>query len=319
MVRRVALLLFGARIISLVAAQDYPTKCYVLNGEAKSDAGFRCDNSTTGHSACCGIGAVCYSNGVCAQDNNGIQDYLRVGCTDETWEDPACLTQCESFANSSTAGIRFCNGAITNTNQYCCDDGSAGIGSFKCCRTPTSIFRINPIPTVVAQIPLIWSSTRSTTTTSTSSTSTSTSSSSSTTATSLSPTSGAPVSAPTSTSTDGAESKNKENGTNSAAIGVGVGVPVVVIAVGLIGFFFWRRSKKSRAQHAVELQGNRLPLGGPAPYRDMRDGMQGPLMEAEGSLPGVADGQKGYFGGRNYSAAPQELDSPPRVHELSAR
>jgi len=71
-----------------------PTKCYYLDGSTDVNAGVRCDNSTTGNSACCQPGAVCYSNGVCQQSNGGVQDYLRVGCTDRTWKDPACLDQC---------------------------------------------------------------------------------------------------------------------------------------------------------------------------------------------------------------------------------
>ena len=76
------------------SAVDYPTTCYVLDGTHNSAAGFRCDNSTTGHSACCAAGGICYSNGVCQQSNGDVQDYLRVGCTDQTWKDPACLDQC---------------------------------------------------------------------------------------------------------------------------------------------------------------------------------------------------------------------------------
>jgi hypothetical protein len=91
-----AFILFSTILLSasLAPAANAPTTCYVLDGTHNSDAGFRCDNSTTGHSACCGIGAICYSNGVCQQMNEGIQDFLRVGCTDPTWQDAACLDQC---------------------------------------------------------------------------------------------------------------------------------------------------------------------------------------------------------------------------------
>ena len=70
------------------------TQCYFLNG-APSLNSYRCDNSTAGHSTCCQAGAVCYSNGVCKVMNEGIQDWQRVGCTDPTWKDPACLDQCQ--------------------------------------------------------------------------------------------------------------------------------------------------------------------------------------------------------------------------------
>jgi hypothetical protein len=72
-----------ANIVS--SATDVPTTCYVIDGKNKLEAGFRCNNQTTGHSSCCAIGGICYSNGVCQQSNSGVQDYLRVGCTDPTW------------------------------------------------------------------------------------------------------------------------------------------------------------------------------------------------------------------------------------------
>ena len=91
--------LLSVSLFSLLAnlassATNMPTTCYVIDGNHNSHAGFRCNNQTTGHSSCCAIGGVCYSNGVCQQSNSGVQDYLRVGCTDPTWQDPACLDQC---------------------------------------------------------------------------------------------------------------------------------------------------------------------------------------------------------------------------------
>jgi hypothetical protein len=90
-----SLLLFSVPLLStLVAAATAPTKCYYLDGSTDQNAGYRCNNATTGHSSCCAAGGLCYSNGVCQQSNNGVQDYLRVGCTDRTWKDSACLDQC---------------------------------------------------------------------------------------------------------------------------------------------------------------------------------------------------------------------------------
>lgn len=88
------MLVLPALLATAVADDDMPTTCYVLNGSPNGNAGYRCDNSTSGNSACCGIGATCYSNGVCKQMNGAVQDWLRVGCTDPSWQDPACLNQC---------------------------------------------------------------------------------------------------------------------------------------------------------------------------------------------------------------------------------
>ena len=68
------------------------TQCYFIDGSTNVNAGFRCNNVTTGHSSCCQPGAVCYSNGVCQQDNEGIQDYLRVGCVSRLRVKPPILS-----------------------------------------------------------------------------------------------------------------------------------------------------------------------------------------------------------------------------------
>ena len=71
-----------------------PRACYWVDGSV-SKISWPCNTATTGHSTCCHPGATCYSNGVCKFVlPRGNLDWLRVGCTDPTWEDPACLKQC---------------------------------------------------------------------------------------------------------------------------------------------------------------------------------------------------------------------------------
>ncbi|KAH9220598.1 hypothetical protein DL95DRAFT_479270 [Leptodontidium sp. 2 PMI_412] len=300
----------------VIYAQDASTKCYVINGTATDNSGFRCDNSTTGNSACCAQGATCYSNGLCRQDNGPFVDYLRVGCTDPTWEDPACLNQCAAFANGSTAGVRFCNGDITDTTSYCCDDGSQGIGSFHCCDGPTSIFRISPAATILAQMPLSQLTTSITSSSSTSQTSISTTTiiSSSVSSTSSSEATSTSASPPSPSSNGGGSS-------NGTAIGTGVGVPVAVIALGLVGYLFWRRRRnaKRRRNQTIELQNNGSGAGGGAGMSGYHDNHTlPPVQEAEGSFVPVPMQMKGYFGGREYHPAPQELPVQTRVHEIGS-
>ncbi|KAL2063484.1 hypothetical protein VTL71DRAFT_5289 [Oculimacula yallundae] len=280
-------------IVPTIFAQRSNT-CFVLNGRRPAIAGFRCDNSTDGASACCGTGSTCYSNGLCQQQNGQVVDYLRVGCTDPTWQDPACLNQCAAFAPGSAAGVRFCNGPITNSTSYCCDDGSQGVGSFHCCDSPRSIFRISPAATILAQMPL-------------SQLATSTTSSSSTSQTSTSATT-AITSAPA-TSSSAPPPNDGDSSTKAAAIGAGVGVPVVVVALGLVGFFLWRRRRNAKRNQAFELQNNEANDG--PPYHD-HNGVPQPV-EADG-LPM----QKGRFGGSAYQLAPQELPARNQVHELGS-
>jgi hypothetical protein len=91
--RKQLLLFCSVSLLGYVTANT-PTLCYVIDGEHNLNAGYRCDNGTTGHSTCCAAGATCYSNGLCVQMNGQVQDFLRVGCTDPTWQDPACLDKC---------------------------------------------------------------------------------------------------------------------------------------------------------------------------------------------------------------------------------
>ncbi|KAE8451038.1 hypothetical protein EG329_004710 [Mollisiaceae sp. DMI_Dod_QoI] len=304
--------LFSSSLL-LYSVAGLETTCYVVDHQANRDAGFRCDNTTTGHSACCGSGATCYSNGLCKQDNGDFVDYLRVGCTDPTWQASECLDQCTIYANSSTAGVRYCDGDITQTTSYCCDDGSSGVGSFACCNTAADIFQISPAATVLAQMPL-----SQLTTTTTSATSSATRTSSTTTS----------AAATTSASSGGGSS-------DGAAIGAGVGVPMGLIALGGIGYLFWRRRKNQKKAQDYELQN-----GGEGPYAGGYGGAAGaggdhqqgypqntyhdnmsppPIAEADSTVPWP---NKGYIGGQQYDPAsmqaPTELpDTRPNVvHEM---
>ena len=88
------LLLFAAAADAAARKQE-GRKCYNIDGSINTFS-WPCNNGTAGHSTCCEPGATCWSNGVCAVPNPGHEpDYLRVGCTDPTWNDPACLKRCE--------------------------------------------------------------------------------------------------------------------------------------------------------------------------------------------------------------------------------
>ncbi|KAF8865292.1 hypothetical protein BDZ45DRAFT_796608 [Acephala macrosclerotiorum] len=294
-------------LLSSVAA--LVTTCYVVDGDANSNAGFRCDNSTTGHSACCAAGATCYSNGLCKQDNGDIVDYLRVGCTDPTGT--------LQHANSSSAGVRWCGSDITETTSYCCDDGSTGAGSFACCNTQSDIFQISPAATVLAQMPL-----SQLTTTTTSATTSATSSASTTTS----------AAATTSASSPGGGSSN------GAAIGAGISVPVGLLALAGIGYF-WRRRRNPKQTQTYELQngtegpysggyGGAVGAGGEHQETSYHDHMSPPpISEADSAVPytpgmGVG-GKKGYLGGQQYESAPLQPTELPNtqahvVHEMEA-
>lgn len=139
-------------------------------------------------------------------------------------------------------GIRPCDG-ITRGNNYCCDDGSKGRGSFHCCKTSSALFTVGTdVPSILAEMPIAW---------------TSTASSAGTTATSA--TTGASQSA-----TDGAGSNDGgDNGGSNSQLGVGlgaglgVGLPAVAVIIGGLVFLSRRRKKKAL--------GDPVPTSEPAP------------------------------------------------------
>lgn len=52
------------------------------------------------HSLCCAVGDLCLTNGLCrnqGDDDTGKNYYWRVGCTDESFEDPVCPKFCENI------------------------------------------------------------------------------------------------------------------------------------------------------------------------------------------------------------------------------
>jgi hypothetical protein len=53
-------------------------------------------------------------------------------------------------------------------------------------------------------------------------------------------------------------------------------------------------------------------------YGEVHDQSDTPPMEVPGLAPGVVAGKKGFFGGRSYRSAPQELPlrTPRVVHEM---
>ncbi|KAI1389849.1 uncharacterized protein F4822DRAFT_216501 [Hypoxylon trugodes] len=211
----------------LAVTSEYQT-CYRIDGAAMASVR-RCDNTTTGHSACCSPGEVCYSNGVCYGHTSGSQDWLREGCTDHTWKDPACFDVCPWYVEPVSLGVRPCGG-IDKSNQYCCDDGLSGPGSFACCSNETSVFSYNNIsslPSIIATIPpnevaTTASSSKVESTTTTSSITTQSTSTSSTSISSI-PTQSAPENGNPST-----------NSSNSIALGagLGVGLPVAAAIIG---------------------------------------------------------------------------------------
>ncbi|EPE29768.1 hypothetical protein GLAREA_00928 [Glarea lozoyensis ATCC 20868] len=301
--------IFLLSALPLLCAQNVPTTCYSIDGSSGLDSGFRCDNTTTGHSTCCAAGAICYSNGVCQQSNGPVQDYLRVGCTDKTWKDPACLEQCTHLRETEK-------------------QESGSVMAQLHLQINTVVTMALPVLGLSNAMPARQQS--STSSTSSFSTTTTSSSSSASTATASTTLVSAPSQStsetppPTSTQTDDGKS------TNTAAIGAGVGVPVGAIALGLIAFLAWRHRKKNTRKGGRlvdDMDGGYTPADNTAsPAQELhrvnpvavatrdRKSFEGGL-EYNGPLPSTRELEEG----REYdgSSPPiRELDGTSAVHEL---
>lgn len=96
-VKHVLFALLGVRHVMSAAS------CYDMNGNILDSAAMSlCNPSATGktdsHSACCNTvnHDACLSTGVClASWSSGSDSMFWVGgCTDSTWQDPACARYC---------------------------------------------------------------------------------------------------------------------------------------------------------------------------------------------------------------------------------
>ncbi|KAH7122758.1 hypothetical protein B0J11DRAFT_347371 [Dendryphion nanum] len=90
-----------ASLLLFIAITNIPTglaakECYLPNGlppPAASDELIPCKAYGTVHSACCKNGQACSSNGLC-QAPHERDRFWRGGCTDITFNDPACPRYC---------------------------------------------------------------------------------------------------------------------------------------------------------------------------------------------------------------------------------
>ncbi|KAI1092621.1 hypothetical protein F5B19DRAFT_197940 [Rostrohypoxylon terebratum] len=266
-------------IIGGLAVTSEYQACFRIDGAAL-EASFRCDNGTAGHSSCCMAGQVCWSNGVCHGKTHGVDDWLRIGCTDYSWRDTACFDVCPWSVGGTGIGVRACGG-IDKSNRYCCDDGSTGDGSFACCNNDTQIFEYNNIttlPTIIATIPLDGAtSTSSSIIQSTRNISTSTQTT-------------------TVVVTNSAASANSGGSfTVAVGVGLGVGLPAVAAILSGAGLMIWRSRRNQ-------------PNAEQSPQYDPPDSPGAPSFSNTSKLPSVR--------GQSVAIIPQELSLGHDAREL---
>ncbi|KAK6530562.1 hypothetical protein TWF281_007405 [Arthrobotrys megalospora] len=234
-------------LLSLVALQSIssaqrPRPCYYPNGGRALDHR-PCDGLPTPedgsripHSACCSSddNVVCLSSNLCI---NGRGYLYRGGCTDQTWEDPACPSERCTLYSGSGMNILPCNDA---TNLWCCAEG----GEIPCCQNENKTkFLLNPgTVTYVAEglltvsLPISSSTTSAESTTSTESTTT--------------------TSEPTATAAPQSTSLS-----TGAAVGVGIGISIpTILAIVFASLWLIERAKRKRLDMHSE------PILPPAPF-----------------------------------------------------
>lgn len=214
-----------------------------------------------GHSTCCAIGDLCLTNGLCMHkgDVDKKNWYWRTGCTDKSWEDPACPKYCAAIGEPMQPfSIRVCRLTLTEPTRntglvmnclkpesWCCAYVGGSLQDWKsqapinttCCTIDDLKFEADdPIVYATATNPIKLS----TQSASISTTSTSLSSiSMPTTATqadqSSLPTAGGNLQ----------QSSDPEGLSTGAKIGLGVGIPLGVIGLAAIVAFFWMRRRRA--------------------------------------------------------------------------
>ncbi|KAH6641945.1 hypothetical protein C7974DRAFT_468415 [Boeremia exigua] len=230
------------------------------------------------HSTCCAVGDTCLTNGFCAKAEwiNKRNYYIRDGCTDKTWQDPACPKYCGTIEPDRNTGLAMqCPGR----DSWCC--AIVGVSLFKwpktdninttCCSMEELTFSA-AAPVAYAKIPdLVQSGTPSkqsistvfiektiletaTVTPGELLSSPSLSGTSSSGPSSSSPSSNSPSSSSSTTSSDAQQSSDSGGLSTGAKIGLGVGIPVAVLGLAVLCIFFWLRRKRAANASNVPLE-----------------------------------------------------------------
>lgn len=219
------------------------------------------------HSACCADGDTCLTNGLCKYNPStpvrNFNTYWRIGCTDPTYQDPACPRQCEGkeTPERNVHVVFECPG----DGQWCCgtgnttDYGNTMSVNTTCCNIPDLAFRdearksyttaqsdwqsVVDLQTFAAQAESTAASTASTTPQSAESTSTQTVSH---TSLSLASATASPSSQPT--------SAPFSSNPTALGVGLGLGIPLLIAALALLVWLLYRHQHRHSARHA-ELEG----------------------------------------------------------------
>ncbi|KAH4227188.1 hypothetical protein HBH98_187680 [Parastagonospora nodorum] len=250
------------------------SRCYALDGQpyANFDRYIPCNATAAANgenTACCAPGDNCLSNGMCQSqlDNKRKANiFWRNGCTDPTWNDPACPKHCEGLDGPLTHGIYYC----LSKDSYCCPTGPMNTNTIintTCCNQPDLTFNApDPVVYTIAQMNIVSTamvSAQGIATTASGSIPTSAVPSSSSALTAFADPSSSPSSStiPFAPSASPASSSSSDNN-----IGVKVGVPLgiaLAIALAVIAWLVLKLRRKNASHYAYRGHGG-LPETGMA-------------------------------------------------------
>ncbi|KAF2679813.1 hypothetical protein K458DRAFT_407909 [Lentithecium fluviatile CBS 122367] len=251
--------------MSLIPRDTSPS-CYALSGAKSpfSDDTVQytpCNHTALSddqHSPCCAPGDLCLSNGLCKYNNPDpttapFNEYWRIGCTDPTYQDPACPKQCADVGGKNPGEARLvfqCPGS----GKWCCGTGrpkdypARGTVNTTCCDEVGLYFLEDEqaiVYTTAAKVVLTSGSETSTASGSTKTQATTDVSASSSSTFQISTVTLEPsaTSSPTSTSSIAPATSNSSS-SNGVAYGVSFGLGIPLLTCLLLGLFLIRRRRR---------------------------------------------------------------------------
>ncbi|KXS95588.1 hypothetical protein AC578_3258 [Pseudocercospora eumusae] len=287
------LLFFSSQLLAFALAQT----CYFPDGSKarESDDLRPCNPSSSGHSACCLKTGLCMSNGLCFQQSGWGNRIARSGCTDATWNDPACASVCARTRRDGALTLYLAQEDEDGLGRFCCGmnfDESTGL----CNGTNDAGGTYKPLPVTGAQILLPNSTTplgdlEEAATTSDDSSET---------------TSSASTQTPATTSSTSACAAGGSSDNSVVAVGAGVGASLGVAFLVASGLFFWQwRKNKHLSSQLSQMQ---TGTGEHQPYDNGH--FAGP--PSYGGSPMAPSGPK-------YAVPNQELPAERPMSELPSR
>ncbi|PVI01836.1 hypothetical protein DM02DRAFT_333850 [Periconia macrospinosa] len=119
--------------------------CYFQNGQEATGSKSPCNETAVAegkHSSCCNTSHQCLTNGLCRDPHQEPAEnyYWRIGCTDPTFQDPACPRYCPGYSET-TYLVWKCQ----ESEKWCCNGGAVAPLDQRIHRSNTSCCSVNDL------------------------------------------------------------------------------------------------------------------------------------------------------------------------------